>query len=329
MLLLPSYINVLTVYALSNLHDVSWGTKGDSKAEVLPTVEAIKQKDGTVAANVNVATNRAELSQHYREVLTELQSLPPPNSFAARERALAKKATTDPKQQQEDEYKAFRTILLLIYLGTNALLYILATTTLSGDLYINILLWAVAGLSAIKMLGVVFFITFRAFTDLLHCMDAGRKEFVKSYPNWSPNTDSSNPGVSGGMGRGGSAASLDLGSSESSSTIAMSSVRTDGVKGSGDFGYNSGAAAGFASSTTTNVYGTTTTTTTTTQYTSNQPSNAASAAAANIFGVQAQPPQPQSGGMRVVGRGPVAAVKMVGRNDTTVSNSSSILTADG
>ena len=30
LLLLPSYVNILLVYAFCNLHDVSWGTKGDN-----------------------------------------------------------------------------------------------------------------------------------------------------------------------------------------------------------------------------------------------------------------------------------------------------------
>jgi hypothetical protein len=30
LLLLPSYVNILLIYAFCNLHDVSWGTKGDN-----------------------------------------------------------------------------------------------------------------------------------------------------------------------------------------------------------------------------------------------------------------------------------------------------------
>lgn len=34
LLLAPSYINVLNVYAFCNTHDVSWGTKGDNSVDV-------------------------------------------------------------------------------------------------------------------------------------------------------------------------------------------------------------------------------------------------------------------------------------------------------
>src|SRR5689334_12250407 len=37
LLLTPTYINILNVYAFCNTHDITWGTKGDDKAEKLPS----------------------------------------------------------------------------------------------------------------------------------------------------------------------------------------------------------------------------------------------------------------------------------------------------
>ncbi|KAJ3375577.1 Chitin synthase, class 2, partial [Lobulomyces angularis] len=65
LLMLPSYINVLTIYALSNLHDVSWGTKGDTKVEALPQVQSVTNTDGSVTANINVVSDRNEISALY------------------------------------------------------------------------------------------------------------------------------------------------------------------------------------------------------------------------------------------------------------------------
>ena len=51
MMIAPSFINILNVYAFCNLHDVSWGTKGSDKADALPTVDTKKDKNtepGTV-----------------------------------------------------------------------------------------------------------------------------------------------------------------------------------------------------------------------------------------------------------------------------------------
>nr|AAD40178.1 chitin synthase A [Ophiostoma novo-ulmi] len=44
MMLTPTFTNILNVYALCNTHDISWGTKGDDKAEAL---QRISTKDGT------------------------------------------------------------------------------------------------------------------------------------------------------------------------------------------------------------------------------------------------------------------------------------------
>lgn len=49
LVLVPSYINILMVYAFCNLHDVSWGTKGDNTtAAPLAAVKTAKDKDGKV-----------------------------------------------------------------------------------------------------------------------------------------------------------------------------------------------------------------------------------------------------------------------------------------
>ncbi|KAJ3037428.1 Chitin synthase, class 2, partial [Rhizophlyctis rosea] len=179
MLLLPSYINVLTVYALSNLHDVSWGTKGDSKAEVLPAVRAKKEADGTVVADVHISADKQDLSQHYNASLSELQQLA--------HQAPEPPAPTDPKQKQEDDYKAFRTTMMLTYLGTNALLFILATQ-ISVRWYLLILLGAIAGLSGMKILGVIFFMTSKLFTEVLGVGDRGseRGRWKKQNKGWMP-----------------------------------------------------------------------------------------------------------------------------------------------
>ncbi|RKO87517.1 chitin synthase-domain-containing protein, partial [Blyttiomyces helicus] len=179
LLLLPSYINVLTVYALSNLHDVSWGTKGDSKAEVLPAVRAIKEKDGTVVADVSVAANRADLSRHFQESLADLHAYIADPTPTAR---------VDPKTQQEDDYKGFRTYMLLVYLGSNGLLFGIATGTGANGLYLSILLFAVAGISAVKLLGVFVYMGMKLFTETMHCCDrrSARGEWRKTNKGWTP-----------------------------------------------------------------------------------------------------------------------------------------------
>lgn len=180
LLLLPSYINVLTVYSLSNLHDVSWGTKGSDKAESLPSILAKKSADGNMVADVNVVADREDLSKLYIENLQDLQS----------RNSIEEVKVVDHNQQQEDgikilktqfliflEYKAFRTKMILFYIFTNALLYLVVTQVVSGDSYIIILLWSIAGLSILKLLGVILFITFRVVNELFSCCNTNKRKY--------------------------------------------------------------------------------------------------------------------------------------------------------
>ena len=150
LLLLPSYINVLTVYSLSNLHDVTWGTKGDGKAEDLPAISVVKKEgEEGVVANVRLALNRADISLHYREAVSNLTQ---------------STLHTNPVEKyhptQEDDYKGFRTLLILCYVASNGILFVAATTG-GNYIYLQVLVYGVAALSAIKLLGVLMFMILR------------------------------------------------------------------------------------------------------------------------------------------------------------------------
>ncbi|KAJ3218647.1 Chitin synthase, class 1 [Dinochytrium kinnereticum] len=165
LILLPSYINVLTVYALSNLHDVSWGTKGDNVAEVLPSV-AVQQKDGSLVANLNVVSDRADRSAHYQAVQAELLEI------ASKSK---QKEPSVVKLSQEDSYRGFRTKLILSYLASNAALYFVATTLGQTDVYLIIVLGGVACLQAVKFIGVLLFLFAKFCTDVLMINHAGKR----------------------------------------------------------------------------------------------------------------------------------------------------------
>ncbi|KAJ3148053.1 Chitin synthase, class 1 [Irineochytrium annulatum] len=169
LMMLPSFINVLTVYALSNLHDVSWGTKGDNVAEALPSVAAVKQKDGSVVANVNVVSDRADRSLQYISVRQDLARVASNKS---------KKGHAAPAAlSQDDEYRGFRTKLILFYLASNAGLFFVAVTLGQTDTYIVVLMGGIALLQGIKFCGVLLFIAIKFFTDVLHFNNHGRKKY--------------------------------------------------------------------------------------------------------------------------------------------------------
>lgn len=166
MLLSPTYINVLNVYAFCNTHDVSWGTKGDDKVEKLPSVNT---KDGQGKTDL---PDEGDLNAQYqREVAT----------FATKYVEVKKPLTTAQLQEKQmDYYKGVRTGVVLIWMITN---FALAAVVLSAaglesitpgsdsedqqdarsNLYMTIILWSVAGLSAFKFIGAVWFLIVRMF----------------------------------------------------------------------------------------------------------------------------------------------------------------------
>jgi len=160
LLLAPSYINVLNVYAFANVHDVSWGTKGDNKVSTdLGVVQTGKNKN---EVEVAVPTTETDLDAAYEDAIHVLSTKPP--------KAEPKQ---DPATQQEDYYKSFRTNVLLAWVLSNALLGagIVAATgsaaskgssaTVNG--YMAFILFSVAGLAFIRFIGSTSYMLIRLF----------------------------------------------------------------------------------------------------------------------------------------------------------------------
>jgi len=141
LLMAPSYIAVLNVYAFSNVHDVSWGTKGDNKpAASLGTVATSKNKS---EVEVEVPTSEKDINALYEDAIHVLNTKPP-----------KEEPKVDTNTQQEDYYRNFRTNVLLAWTLTNGLLAAAITSTagkadaqkvVSG--YMAFLLFSVAGLA--------------------------------------------------------------------------------------------------------------------------------------------------------------------------------------
>lgn len=166
-LLTPTYTNVLNVYAFCNTHDVSWGTKGDDKVEKLPSVNT---KDGTGKTDL---PDEGDLNAQYQREL----------AVFAQKQVIVKTAPT-PSQLQEkqvDYYKGVRTGVVLIWMVTNFGLAALVLSSAGLDristsskdkeqdqldrsnIYMSIVLWSVAGLSAFKFIGAMWFLVVRMF----------------------------------------------------------------------------------------------------------------------------------------------------------------------
>jgi chitin synthase len=112
----PSYISVLNVYAVSrssspfhtppfltshsyqfaNVHDVSWGTKGDNKAST--DLGVVKTSGDKKEVEVNVPTNEKDINALYDDAMHVLNTKPPKVD-----------SKPDAGTMQEDYYRNFRT----------------------------------------------------------------------------------------------------------------------------------------------------------------------------------------------------------------------------
>jgi chitin synthase len=156
----------LNVYAFCNTHDVSWGTKGDDKVEKLPSVNT---KDGQGKTDL---PDEGDLNAQYqREVAL----------FSVKHKEVkAPPSAAQLQEKQMDYYRGVRTGVVLIWMITN---FALAAVVLSAggldritpgqnaedqqtersNIYMSIVLWSVAGLSAFKFLGALWFLIVRMF----------------------------------------------------------------------------------------------------------------------------------------------------------------------
>jgi chitin synthase len=115
LLLMPSFTNILNVYAFSNWHDVSWGTKGSDKADDLPSAKTEKAGDGkhTVIEEVDLA--QADIDSQFEA--TVKRALAP---------FIAPKESTE--KTLDDGFKSFRTKLVASWIFSNLILTIVITS---------------------------------------------------------------------------------------------------------------------------------------------------------------------------------------------------------
>ncbi|KAI1986776.1 hypothetical protein LOZ51_005937 [Ophidiomyces ophidiicola] len=161
-LLTPTYINVLNIYAFCNTHDITWGTKGDDKAEKLPSANL--KPGGKV--DVEIPQDDGDLNAQYESELVKFASKPPKE---------VRKVTEEEKQ--EDYYKGFRSSVVLVWIFCNFALGALVLNAVGlervdlnsqneakrSSIYMAVVLWSVAGLSLFRFFGAMWFLVVRMF----------------------------------------------------------------------------------------------------------------------------------------------------------------------
>lgn len=171
LLLTPTYINILNVYAFCNTHDITWGTKGDDKPEKLP---AANLKPGG-KVDVAIPADDADLNSQYESELRSFSTkyIPP-------------KKVIDDQTKHEDYYKGFRSAVVLAWMFCNLALAAVVLnvggieqfgTTAQKDnpdqvensratIYMAVVLYSVAFLAAIRFVGACWFLVTRLFRGI-------------------------------------------------------------------------------------------------------------------------------------------------------------------
>lgn len=122
--LIPTFVNIFTIYSFCNLQDLSWGTKGlvDEPALSLDDVEKGDFKD--------VIAKRRAMEERRREAC----------------------ARQDAKKKH---FEAFRTNVLLTWAFGNLILALFVVYFASADTYMSILYVFVAAINAVRLLGSI------------------------------------------------------------------------------------------------------------------------------------------------------------------------------
>ncbi|KAI1316770.1 Chitin synthase, class 1 [Mortierella claussenii] len=151
--MVPSYVNILNVYAFCNIHDISWGTKGDTS---VATDLGVATKTAEGGVEVAVPTDSHDINNAYDEAVGALSI-----------KTVEVKQHRDAKTKQEDYYREIRTRVLLAWIMSNALLVALVTSfgnfKDNSTVYLGIVLWSVAGLALFRFFGSVTYMILRLF----------------------------------------------------------------------------------------------------------------------------------------------------------------------
>ncbi|KAI5124112.1 hypothetical protein M0805_000926 [Coniferiporia weirii] len=166
MFLLPSYVNILMMFSMCNLHDVTWGTKGDNgSAKDLGGAKKVKDANGREVMEVELPSAREDVDSLWDASRNALRSKP-----------VEEKEHRDAATKQADHDRNSRTNVVLTWIGTNMVMIVFFTSSAFTDWvqnsfnvdsnstfnpYLTFLFYALAGISLIRFVGSTLYLLFR------------------------------------------------------------------------------------------------------------------------------------------------------------------------
>ncbi|SPO21055.1 Chitin synthase 4 [Ustilago trichophora] len=153
LLMAPTFVNVISIYAFANINDISWGTKGSDK--VMTDLGVVGGTGGQV--EVAIPTESKDINDAYDDAIHVLSNKAPK----------AGPGTVDKEQKQKDYYATVRTNVVLCWSLSNAALVvgILNISSIgTRTIYMGFLLYSVAGLALFRMMGSTIYLIKRLFS---------------------------------------------------------------------------------------------------------------------------------------------------------------------
>jgi chitin synthase len=172
LLMTPTYINVLNVFAFCNTHDLTWGTK-EKKSKPPKSVVDTDEND-----KFKMRVPHPDVQ--YDKELTLLAAPPESEEKVLTEEAAKKEADEEKKAY----YASVRSGIVMAWIFTNLALCTLVLQTSSiqvftksnedptqkkadtAKIYLSVVLWSVAGLSAFRFVGSMWFLIRRKVSSL-------------------------------------------------------------------------------------------------------------------------------------------------------------------
>ncbi|KAK9463462.1 chitin synthase-domain-containing protein [Lipomyces oligophaga] len=176
MLLSPSYINVLNVYAFCNIHDLSWGTKGDNgPKQDLQKLSKGKDEDQSKKFAINVATDQSAIDEAYLRMHKLIENP-----------LVEEVKKVDEKELAMSKFALIRSSFVMLWIVSNfALIAVVIqaggverldgaddddddTATRISSIYLQVVLYSVAVLSFIRFVGAFWFVIGRIAFSAIH-----------------------------------------------------------------------------------------------------------------------------------------------------------------